>query len=86
MKNISSANNTSAKTIRARLLSYLSYESSMQGSYEFDIPFNRQQLADYLGLDRSALSNELSKMAKDGYLLVNRNHFVIIKRELDYFQ
>lgn len=77
---------TSAKTIRARLLSYLSYESSMQGSYEFDIPFNRQQLADYLGLDRSALSNELSKMAKDGYLLVNRNHFVIIKRELDYFQ
>jgi len=48
----------------------LSYEASRQGSLSFDIPFNRQQLADYLNLDRSALSNELSKIAKrtDHYL------------------
>ena len=75
---------TSAKTIRGRMLSYLSYEAAKNGSYEFDIPFNRQQLADYLGLDRSALSNELSKMTKDGYITVSRNHFVIVNKELDF--
>lgn len=68
---------TAAKTIRTRLLSYLSYEVAKQGGYEFDIPFNRQQLADYLNVDRSALSNELSKMTKEGLLVVNRNHFQI---------
>lgn len=66
---------TAAKTIRARLLSYLSYEATRNGSYEFDIPFNRQQLADYLNLDRSALSNELSKMTRDGLLTTHHNHF-----------
>lgn len=68
---------TAAKTIRTRLLSYLSYEAAKQGGYEFDIPFNRQQLADYLNVDRSALSNELSKMTKEGLLVVNRSHFQI---------
>ena len=38
------------------------------GSYSFDIPYSRQQLADYLGVERSALSNELSKMQKDGII------------------
>lgn len=69
---------TAAKTIRERLLSYLSYEAAKQGSCEFDIPFNRQQLADYLNLDRSALSNELGKMAKDGLIEVEKNHFVLL--------
>ena len=67
---------TAAKTIRARLLSYLSYEASRQGSLSFDIPFNRQQLADYLNLDRSALSNELSKMQKEQIIICHRNHFL----------
>lgn len=75
---------TAAKTIRGRLLSYLSYEAASHGSYEFDIPFNRQQLADYLNLDRSALSNELSKMARDGFLTVDRNHFVLSKSSAEY--
>lgn len=68
---------TSAKSIRARLLSYLSFQSIHQGSREFDIPFNRQQLADYLSVDRSAMSNELSKMQRDGLLKVDRGHFVL---------
>ena len=68
---------TAAKTIRARLLSYLSYEASRQGSLSFDIPFNRQQLADYLNLDRSALSNELSKMQKEQIIICHRNHFLL---------
>ena len=68
---------TSSKTIRGRLLSYLSFQSTKQGVQEFDIPFNRQQLADYLSIDRSAMSNELSKMQKDGLIEVNKNHFIL---------
>ena len=48
---------------------------------EFDIPYNRQQLADYLGVDRSAMSNELGKMQKDGLLEVKKNEFVLKSRE-----
>ena len=76
---------TAAKTIRARLLSYLSYEATKHGSYEFDIPFNRQQLADYLNIDRSALSNELSKMTRDGFLTTHQNHFVLSQNKLEHF-
>ena len=72
---------TSAKSIRSRLLSYLSYEATARGSREFDISFNRQQLADYLNVDRSAMSNELSKMQKDGLIAVERNHFRLIGME-----
>ena len=68
---------TSAKSIRGRLLSYLSHQSIIHGSREFTIPFSRQQLADYLSVDRSALSNELSKMQKEGLLKTERNHFVL---------
>lgn len=66
---------TSAKSIRGRLLSYLSWQAVKQGSREFDIPFNRQQLADYLGLDRSAMSAELGKMKREGLIQVDRSHF-----------
>ena len=68
---------TSSKSIRGRLLSDLSYQATRQGSLQFDIPFNRQQLADYLSVDRSAMSNELSKMQKEGILKVSRNHFCL---------
>lgn len=68
---------TSSKSIRGRLLSYLSEQARACGSYRFTIPFNRQQLADYLGVDRSALSNELSKMKKEGILSCNKNRFLI---------
>lgn len=44
-------------------------------SERFDIPFNRQQLADYLGVDRSALSAELGKMQREGLLEFRKNHF-----------
>lgn len=68
---------TSSKTIRGRLLSYLSYQARRNGTPSFTIPFNRQQLADYLNVERSALSNELSKMQRDGLLLVERNRFTL---------
>ena len=66
-----------SKSIRGRLLSYLSYQAMEQGTYNFEIPFNRQQLADYLCVDRSAMSNELSKMQKDGLLTYHKNKFYL---------
>ncbi len=71
----------SSKTIRERLLSYLSFESIQNNAYEFDIPFNRQQLADYLCVNRSAMSNELSKMQRDGIINFHKNHFIIKIKE-----
>lgn len=68
---------TSSKSIRGRLLSYFSQQVLQTGSRQFTIPFNRQQLADYLGVDRSALSNELSKMQKEGILTYKKNQFSI---------
>ena len=70
---------TTSKTIRGRIVSYLSFQVVQQGSYIFSIPLNRQQLADYLGVDRSALSNEISKMQKEGLLQVHRNTFHLKK-------
>jgi CRP-like cAMP-binding protein len=68
---------TSPKSIRGRLVSYLSEQAKRSGSYQFTIPFNRQQLAEYLGVDRSAMSNELSKMQKDGIVDFDRNRFTL---------
>lgn len=70
--------NTSSKSIRGRLLSYLSNQAVLCNSKEFDIPFNRQQLADYLSVDRSALSKELGKMSKEGVVYVKKNHFRLL--------
>lgn len=71
---------TAPKSIRGRLLSYFSQEMVQQGSSRFTIPFNRQELADYLGVDRSALSNELGKMRKEGIIEVNRNQIHYLER------
>ena len=68
---------TSPKTIRGRLFSYFSQQVSAQKSSKIVIPFDRQQLADYLNLDRSALSKELGKMRDDGLIEFNRNIFEI---------
>lgn len=70
---------TSSKTIRGRLLSYFSQLISEQGSNKVVSPFERQQLADYLNLDRSALSKELGKMKKDGLIEYHKNTFEIMQ-------
>ena len=63
------------RTTKEKLLSYLSAEAKIHGRNSFDIPFNRQELADYLSVDRSAMSNELCKMREEGILEFERNHF-----------
>lgn len=68
---------TTPKTIRGRLMSYFSEQISAQGRNKIIIPFDRQQLADYLNLDRSALSKELIKMKKDGLIEYHKNEFKI---------
>ena len=62
-------------TLRDKILSYLSAESIRQHASDFDIPCDRQQLADYLNAERSALSNELSKMKHEGIIDYQKNHF-----------
>lgn len=69
---------TTSKTIRGRILTYLSAQALRQNStHSFDIPFDRQQLADYLSVDRSALSKELGKMQAEGIITFRKNHFTI---------
>ncbi|MDO4517017.1 MAG: Crp/Fnr family transcriptional regulator [Bacillota bacterium] len=65
----------SKRTTREKILSYLSQEAQRQGSLSFDIPYDRQQMADYLCAERAAMSVELSKLQKEGKLKTNRNHF-----------
>ena len=57
---------------------YLSSQAAKAKSSEFSIPFNRQQMADYLNLDRSALSKELCKMRDEGIITFHKNHFHIL--------
>ncbi len=66
---------TSSKSIRGRLMSYFSQCAKQAGNSTFQIPYNRQQLADYLGVDRSAMCHELSKMQKEGLISYEKNRF-----------
>ena len=65
------------RTTRSKIMSYLSSEAQRLGKYEFDIPFSRQQLADYLAVERSGLSLELGKMRSEGLLDFYKSHFVL---------
>lgn len=66
------------RTTREKLLSYLSSVSQKKGGKaEFDIPFSRQQLADYLSVERSAMSAELGRLRDDGLIDFNKNHFIL---------
>ena len=68
----------SKRTTREKLISYLSEEAKRHNSASFTIPFNRQQLADFLSVDRSAMSNELCKMRDEGMLEFEKNQFKLL--------
>ena len=68
------------RSTREKLLSYLSSESIRQGKLSFDIPYDRQQLADYLCVERAAMSAEISKLQKEGHFKTVRNHFELFTR------
>ncbi len=69
--------NISQKSIRDKLLTYLSNEARKNKNNVFEIPFNRQDLADYLNIDRSAMSFELSKLQKEGLIQYEKNKFLL---------
>ena len=66
------------RTTRERLLAYLSAQAIKAGKSRFTIPFNRQQLADYLSVERSAMSTELSHMQSDGLIRTDRSEFELL--------
>lgn len=67
----------SQRSTRQKLMFYLSAEARRQGTTTFTLPYNRQQLADFLSVDRSAMSAELSKMQKEGLISYSRNEFTL---------
>ena len=72
----------SQRSTREKLLSFLSAESRRHSSATFEITFNRQQLADYLSVDRSAMSGELSKLRAEGVLQYQKNRFQLLESSM----
>ena len=68
----------SKRTIREKLLAYLSIQAQLQDSRYFELPFGRVELAEYLCVDRSALTRELEKMKSDGLIDYDKNCFRIL--------
>lgn len=69
-----------SKSVREKVMAYLNAESIKHKASTFEIPFNRQQLADYLNVERTALSKELSRMQADGYISYRKNRFTILSK------
>ncbi len=76
---LSKIEDSTQRTTREKLMSYLSRQALAAGSARFTIPFNRQALADYLGVDRSALSREMTRMAGEGLIAYERNEFHLLR-------
>ena len=69
---------TSKRTTAEKLLAYLDFYSKKTGKVEFDIPFDRQELADYLEVERSGLSAEINKLQRAGIISAKKNHFTLL--------
>lgn len=69
---------TSKRTTREKLMTYLMFQAKKEKSNSFNIPFDRQELADYLEVDRSGLSAEISKLRNEGVLLSHRKYFELL--------
>lgn len=83
-KNMYLSNRTfllSSKSVRDKILAYLNNVRLQKGTNEFDIPFDRQQLADFLNIERTALSKELSRMKSEGLIEYRKNHFILLSTE-----
>jgi CRP-like cAMP-binding protein len=72
---------TSPKSARGRIMAFLSSVSLRKGSSEFTIPFDRQEMADYLNLDRTALSKELGRMRNEGLIEFHKNRFKLLETD-----
>ncbi|MDD6189023.1 MAG: Crp/Fnr family transcriptional regulator [Clostridiales bacterium] len=70
---------TSKRSTREKLMTYLMNQTKLQGSSSFSVPYDRQELADYLEVDRSGLSAEISKLRREGILECEKNHFTLLQ-------
>ena len=70
---------TSKRTTREKLMAYLMLQAKQFGSLEFEIPYDRQELADYLEVERSGLSAEIGKLRRQGVIEADRSRFKIYK-------
>lgn len=70
----------SQRNIKNKILRFLFFQSSKHGKNEFEISFSRDELANYLAVDRAALSRMLSNMKKEGIIDFNKNHFVLLNQ------
>lgn len=68
----------SKRTTREKVMAYLLSEAKLHGSNDFVIPYDRQELADYLGVERSAMSTVIGQLRKDGFIQVERRHFTLL--------
>lgn len=75
------SSHTAPKSARGRILAYLNTVSLQKGRTEFDIPFDRQQLADYLNLERTNMSKELTRMRREGIIECRKSHFKLLRTE-----
>lgn len=71
---------TSRRTTREKLMAYLNLQAKLQGGPSFSVPFDRQELADYLGVDRSGLSAEISRLRSEGVLECQKNRFILLEK------
>ena len=69
---------TSKRSTREKLLAYLNAQAQQAGSNSFEIPFDRQELADFLAVDRSGLSAEIGKLKKEGLIETEKNRFTLL--------
>lgn len=71
----------SKRTLREKVLSYLSEQAACSGCPTFTIPLNRQEMADYLGADRSALSAVLGKLHREGIIRFHKSQFTLLRKD-----
>ena len=73
--------NVTRHNTREKVLSFLSQQAQLRQTRSFEVPFNRQELAEYLAVDRSALSAELGRLRDEGVLRFHKNHFELLKAD-----
>ena len=81
MKLLDKITHLSKKTIREKLMSYFTTMARKKGSNYFELPYNKTELANYLSVDRSAMSTELTRMKEDGLIDFEKRQFHLIKKE-----
>lgn len=69
---------TSQRSTREKLMTFLAFRAKKAGNSSFDIEFDRQELADYLQVDRTGLSTEIGKLKKEGLIKNHRKHFELV--------